>query len=70
VREGTTHVISLPLATAEEMYVVARSDLFSEYRNHLTGVEYCISVLRSRRSPQPDPPRAGPAALGGRGRSK
>ena len=26
-----------------------QSDLFSEYRNFLTGVEYCISELRCRR---------------------
>ncbi len=53
MREGNTQVISLRLATAEEMYVLAQSDLFSEYRNYLTGVEYCISVLRSRRSRAP-----------------
>ena len=28
---------------------MAQTDLFSEYRNYLTGVEYCISVLRSQR---------------------
>ena len=30
------------------MFVLAQTDLFSEYRNLLTGVEYCISKLRSR----------------------
>jgi hypothetical protein len=31
------------------MFELPRTDLFSEYRNFLTGVEYCISELRSRR---------------------
>ncbi len=42
-----THVISLRLNRAEEMFVLAQTDLFSEYRNYLTGVEYSISMLRS-----------------------
>ena len=33
------------------MFALAQTDLFSEYRNYLTGVEYCISVLRSQRVP-------------------
>lgn len=35
------------------MFVLAQTDLFSEYRNFMTGLEYCISVLRSRRSSGP-----------------
>ena len=31
----------------------APADLFSEYRNFMTELEYCISVLRSRRSRGP-----------------
>src|ERR1700683_5471085 len=46
-------VISLSLTTPEEMFVLAPTDLFSEYRNFMTGLEYCISVLRSRRSGGP-----------------
>jgi hypothetical protein len=46
-------VISLSLAGPEEMFHVQQSDLFSEYRNFMTGVDYCISVLRSRRSRHP-----------------
>jgi hypothetical protein len=42
-------LIELRLNEVEEMFVLAPTDLFSEYRNYLTGVEYCISVLRSRR---------------------
>jgi hypothetical protein len=44
-----SQVIELRLNRAEEMFVLAQTDLFSEYRNFLTGLEYCISVLRSRR---------------------
>lgn len=43
-------VISLSLANPEEMFVLAPADLFSESRNFMTGLEYCISVLRSGRS--------------------
>jgi hypothetical protein len=46
---GRSQVIELRLNRAEEMFVLAQTDLFSEYRNFLTGLEYCISVLRSRR---------------------
>src|SRR3984885_4446358 len=42
-------VIELRLNQVEEMFVLAQTDLFSEYRNYLTGVEYCISLLRSER---------------------
>ena len=35
------------------MFVLAPADQFSEYRNFMTGLEYCISVLRSRRSGGP-----------------
>ena len=42
-------VIELRLNQVEEMFVLAQTDLFSEYRNYLTGVEYCISLLRSQR---------------------
>jgi hypothetical protein len=44
-------VITLRLNKAEEMFALAQTDLFSEYRNYLTGVEYLISVLRSQRVP-------------------
>ena len=42
-------MIELRLHRADEMFALAQTDLFSEYRNYLTGVEYCISVLRSQR---------------------
>ena len=35
------------------MFALAQTDLFSEYRNFLTGVEYCISLLRSQRTRGP-----------------
>lgn len=41
-------LIRLRLTRAEEMFALAQTDLFSDYRNYLTGVEYCISLLRSR----------------------
>jgi hypothetical protein len=43
-----SEVIELRLNRAEEMFALAQTDLFSEYRNFLTGVEYCISLLRSK----------------------
>ena len=51
--EHSPQVISLSLTSPEEMFVLAPADLFSEYRNFMTGLEYCISVLRSRRSSGP-----------------
>jgi hypothetical protein len=51
--EQSPQVISLSLTSPEEMFVLAPADLFSEYRNFMTGLEYCISVLRSRRSSGP-----------------
>ena len=45
---GRSQVIELRLNGAEEMFALAQTDLFSEYRNFLTGVEYCISLLRSK----------------------
>ncbi len=30
------------------MFEMPQTDLFSEYRNFLTGIDYCISELRSR----------------------
>ena len=51
--EKSTQVISLSLSSPEEMFVLAPTDLFSEYRNFMTGLEYCISMLRSRRSSAP-----------------
>ncbi len=52
MNRGRTQVIELQLNRAEEMFALASTDLFSEYRNYLTGVEYCISVLRSQPIPQ------------------
>jgi hypothetical protein len=51
--EQSPQVISLSLTSPEEMFVLAPADLFSEYRNFMTGLEYCISVLRSRRTNGP-----------------
>ena len=51
--EQSPQVIALALTSPEEMFVLAPADLFSEYRNFMTGLEYCISVLRSGRSRGP-----------------
>jgi hypothetical protein len=53
VDRGRDHVIELRLNRAEEMFALAQTDLFSEYRNFLTGVDYCISLLRSQRMRAP-----------------
>jgi hypothetical protein len=47
------HVIELRLTRAEEMFALAQTDMFSQYRNYLTGVEYCLSLLRSQRTRAP-----------------
>jgi hypothetical protein len=49
VDRGRGQIIELRLNRAEEMFALAQTDLFSEYRNFLTGAEYCISLLRSQR---------------------
>lgn len=46
-------VIDLRLMHPEDMFEMPHSDLFSEYRNFLTGVDFCISELRARRSFRP-----------------
>ena len=44
---GAPHVIEIDLNAPAEMFELAPTELFSEYRNHLTGVEMCLSDLRS-----------------------
>ena len=51
--DQSPQVITLSLTSPEEMFVLAPADLFSEYRNFMTGLEYCISLLRSRRASGP-----------------
>jgi hypothetical protein len=46
-------VIELRLCDIHDLFDMSSTDLFSEYRNFLTGVDYCISELRSRRSSKP-----------------
>jgi hypothetical protein len=56
-RRGSGHpkaqVISLRLARASEMFELPQTDLFSEYRNFLTGVDFCLSEMRGRFSFRP-----------------
>jgi hypothetical protein len=46
-------VIGVELVSAEAMFELPQSDLFSEHRNFMTGVDYCLSELRSRHSRAP-----------------
>ncbi len=46
-------VIELRLIQARDMFEMPSTDLFSEYRNFLTGVDFCLSELRARRSRRP-----------------
>jgi hypothetical protein len=41
-------VIRLRLTRPQEMFELPHTDLFSEYRNFLTGVDFCLSELRGR----------------------
>lgn len=51
--EREPQVIELRLMHADEMFEMPHTDLFSEYRNFLTGVDFCLSELRARRSWRP-----------------
>jgi hypothetical protein len=46
-------VIELRLMRPHEMFELPQTDLFSEYRNFLTGVDFCLSELRGRWSLRP-----------------
>jgi hypothetical protein len=46
-------VIELRLMRAHDMFEMPQTDLFSEYRNFLSGVDFCISELRGRQSRRP-----------------
>jgi hypothetical protein len=48
-----SQVIELRLGQASDMFEMPSTDLFSEHRNFLTGVDFCLSELRSRRSRRP-----------------
>lgn len=43
-----TRVLTLRLQHPEDLFVLPQTDLLSEYRNYLTGVELLLSELRSR----------------------
>ncbi|PZS38230.1 MAG: hypothetical protein DLM62_14910 [Pseudonocardiales bacterium] len=46
-------VIELRLMQARDMFEMPSTDLFSEYRNLLTGVDFCLSELRGRAFTRP-----------------
>lgn len=45
--------VELRLMHASDMFEMPQTDLFSEYRNFLTGIDFCISELRARHSRRP-----------------
>jgi hypothetical protein len=45
---GARQVVELRLMLVQDMFEMPQADLFSEYRNFLTGVDFCLSELRSR----------------------
>jgi hypothetical protein len=51
--EPRVQVIELRLVRPQDMFEMPQTDLFSEYRNFLTGIDFCISELRARRSRRP-----------------
>lgn len=53
MEKNERRVVVLHLNHASEMFEMPQSDLFSDYRNFLTGVDYCVSELRSRRNKIP-----------------
>jgi hypothetical protein len=50
---GGVQVVHVRLVRIHDMFEMPQSDLFSEYRNFLTGIEFCINELRSRASRKP-----------------
>jgi hypothetical protein len=46
-------VIRLRLTRPQDMFELPQTDLFSEYRNFLTGVDFCLSELRGRQPLRP-----------------
>jgi hypothetical protein len=46
-------VIELRLVRPDDMFEMPQTDVFSEYRNFLTGVDFCLSGLRGSLSRRP-----------------
>jgi hypothetical protein len=46
-------VIDLELSTISDLFEMRSTDLFSEYRYYLTGIDFCLSEIRSRYSRKP-----------------
>lgn len=51
--DADRQVVRLRLVHLDDMFEMPRTDLFSEYRNFLTGADFCISELRARVSRKP-----------------
>lgn len=50
---SASQVVELRLMHMHDMFEMPQTDLFSEFRNFLTGVDFCLSELRSRASRRP-----------------
>jgi hypothetical protein len=46
-------VIELRLQRPHDMFEMPQTDLFSEYRNFLTGIDFCVSELRGQTDRRP-----------------
>ncbi len=46
--KSKVQVIQLRLSHPREMFELPQTDLFSEYRNFLTGIDFCLSEMRGR----------------------
>jgi hypothetical protein len=46
--DADVQVIHLRLTHVNEMFELPQTDLFSEFRNFLTGVDFCLSEMRGR----------------------
>ena len=51
--EQKYRVIELRLMRPKDMFEMPQTDVFSEYRNFLTGVDFCLSALRGSLSRRP-----------------
>jgi hypothetical protein len=53
VERNDRQVIRVRLLHPQEMFELGSTDLFSEYRNFRTGIEFAVSELRSHRDRRP-----------------
>jgi hypothetical protein len=51
--DSRIQVIPVRLSQPAEMFELPQTDLFSEYRNFLTGIDFCLSEMRGQWSLRP-----------------